>query len=40
MRMSVYKKTGLGYLTRIKNQTLVISSFRKNLLNFENKRNL
>ena len=40
MRISVYKKTGLNYLTRIKNQILVTSGSRKNLLNLENKHNL
>jgi len=40
MRMSVCKKMGLSYLTRTENQTFVTFDFCKNLLNFENRRNL
>ena len=38
--MSVYKETGLNYLTRTENQILVTSGSCKNLLNLENKHNL
>jgi hypothetical protein len=37
--MSVYKKTGQSYFTRIKNLIFTIP-FHKTLLNLENRRNL